>query len=422
MKYNSHSLFKSNKHFRLFWTGQTISMFGSQITLIGLPLTAVYLLNANSFQMGIFQAVATIPFFLFSLFAGVWIDQNKKKPVLIICNLLTAFFLILIPLGAWFDVLNFYLFYIIVFFAATFSMIFELAYLSFLPMIVKREELSDGNSKLEISRSLAQVSGPSIAGLLISVFTAPIAILIDSISYVISSIFLSKINIEEPTLLVNHDNIFKKIGDGIKILIKHPILRSISFSTAILNFFRTAFDAVYILFIVNIVGANPTQVGIIFGVGSIGGILGAFFSQKISKIIGIGPSIIGSVVMITGGGIIVAFVNESMIFTMILLILGQIFTGFGNTVYFVSQVSLRQSITPTEIMGRINASNRFISRAAMPLGGLFGGLLGTFVALKLSLFILAIGYILAIICLIISPVIKLKTIEEGDRHKYQKLG
>ncbi|MFZ3590464.1 MFS transporter [Bacillus sp. DJP31] len=420
MRLDSNSLFKSNKHFRLFWSGQTISMFGSQITVIGLPLTAVYLLGANPFQMGLFQAMATIPFFIFSLFAGVWIDQNQKKPLLILSNLLTAFFLLLIPLFAWLGMLNFFMFYFIVFLSATFSMVFELAYLSFLPVIVKREDLSDGNSKLEISRSIAQVSGPSVAGVLISVLTAPIAILIDSISYIVSTIFIWRIKAEEPKPIKEFDSsIFKKIGEGMGLLVKHPILRSISASTAILNFFRTAFDAVYIFFIIKVLGINPTQIGIIFGVGSIGGILGAFFSRRISEKFGIGPSIIGSVAMVTVGSIIVPFANEQIIIAMTLLILGQIITGFGNTVYFVSQVSLRQSITPMEILGRVNASNRFISRGAMPLGGIFGGLLGTFIELRLALLILAIGYILAILWLSISPVRKIQTIEDADGYRVQ---
>lgn len=389
-------------------------MFGSQITIIGLPLTALYLLDANPFQMGLFQTLATIPFFIFSLFAGVWIDQNPKKPLLIFTNILTAIFLLLIPLAAWFDFLNFYIFYSIVFLVATCSMIFELAYLSFLPIFVKKTELEDGNSKLEISRSLAQVSGPSVAGILISILTAPIAILIDAISYIVSTIFLWKIKVEEPKpTLQSKNRVFKKIGEGLTLLVKQPILRSISASTAILNFFRTAFDAVYLYFIINILDMSPTQVGLIFGLGSIGGLLGALLSQRISKRIGIGPTIISSVVMVTIGGLIVPLASGQFITAMVLLILGQLFTGFGNTVYFVSQVSLRQSITPIEILGRINASNRFISRGAMPLGGVFGGFLGMFIDIRLSLLILASGYVLAILWLSLSPVRDVKNIADA---------
>ncbi|MBO2537751.1 MFS transporter [Rummeliibacillus suwonensis] len=412
---DKNALLKSNKAFRLFWTGQTISMFGSQITVIGLPLTAIYFLNANSTQMGIFQAVATIPFFLFSLFAGVWIDRNRKKNILIFCNLMTAASLIIIPLGSIFNFLNLTLFYIVVFIAGTFSMIFELAYLSFLPLIVSKKHLSEGNSKLEISHSVLEVSGPSISGYLISIVTAPIAIIIDIICYIVSSLFLYKIKIAEPkTKAEKRTSVILEIKEGLKVLLKHPILISLSGSTATLNFFRTAFDTLFLLFIIKYVGLRTEQIGIIIGLGSIGGLLGASISTRLSNKMGIGSTIITSVVTVFLGAMICSLAGGQIIVAITCLILGQILIGFGNTVYFISQVSLRQYITPMNLLGRVNASNRFITRGAMPLGGMFGGFLGSFINFKIAIFLISLGYMIGVIWLLISPVKRIKTLSDSD--------
>lgn len=423
MKKNSVSLLRKNLIFRRFWIGQSISMFGTQITVIALPLTAVYLLNATPAEMGIFQAVATAPFFIFGLFAGVWVDNKRRRPLLIFSNLLTALFLALVPLGVWLNFLNITMLYIVLFLAASSSLIFELAYLSFIPTLIKREELAEGNSKLEISRSLAQVAGPGIAGWLISIITAPFAIIIDTICYLISALFISSIHVEEPNpKKVENTNIWIQIGEGLKVIITHPILRSISASTATLNFCRTMFDTAFMLFIVKQLHLTPSQIGLVLGIGSCGALCGALFASKWSQRFGIGSSIIGACIMVTIGGILVPIATKPLFLALPLLILGQAFIGFGNTVYFVNQVSLRQAITPNHILGRVNASNRFISRGAMPLGGLAGGALGTWFGVQETIFIAAIGYLLSIALLYFSPVRKIRTLSDIETDKTPALG
>lgn len=407
-----------SKNFNLFWIAQTISIFGSQITVVGLPLTAIYFLQANSFEMGIFQALATLPFFLFSLFVGVWIDRSKKKYILLFCNIMMAMVLLFIPLGGYFNFLDLTIFYIVVFFAGTFSMIFELAYLSYLPLMVSKNNISKSNSRLEISRTILDVSGPAIAGNIIAILTAPIAIIIDIFCYLISSIFLVKIKFKEPTITkeIKPPNIFKQIYEGIQVLFKSNILRSISLSTASLNFFRTAFDTIFILYLAKIVHISPTQIGLILGIGSIGGVAGALLATKISNKIGIGKSIIISTLIIWIGGMTVPF-SSSVSFSFIIIIIGLMLLNFGNTMYFITQVSLRQSITPPQLLGRINASNRFLTRGAMPLGGIFGGFLGVITSLHTALIIITFGYISATFILYLSSVKNVRTISDVEEFK-----
>ena len=197
-------------------------------------------------------------------------------------------------------------------------------------------------------------------------------------------------------------------------MLKHPILISLSGSTATLNFFRTAFDTLFLLFIIKYVGLRTEQIGIIIGLGSIGGLLGASISTRLSNKMGIGSTIITSVVTVFLGAMICSLAGGQIIVAITCLILGQILIGFGNTVYFISQVSLRQYITPMNLLGRVNASNRFITRGAMPLGGMFGGFLGSFINFKIAIFLISLGYMIGVIWLLISPVKRIKTLSDSD--------
>jgi MFS family permease len=364
--------------------------------------------------MGVFQALATSPFLLFGLFAGVWIDRKRRRPLLILSNVLTAILLALIPLAAWIGILNMNWLYVIVFLSATTSLLFELAYLSFLPSVVGREELAEGNSKLEISRSLAQVTGPSIAGWLIAAITAPFAILVDAVSYAISALFLSSVKVEEPEPKpAANQNVWQQIGEGLKVIVKHPILRSVAVGTAMFNFFWTATDTVFMLYIVNQLHLTPSQIGVVLGVGSVGALVGAMVASKWAARTGIGASIVGACVMIVVGGLIVPLADQPLMIALPMLVVARAFSGIGSTVYFVNQVSLRQAVTPNHLLGRINASSRFITRGAMPLGGIVSGAIGAWLGIHAAVTFAALGYVLGLAWFWFSPLRKIKTVEDA---------
>jgi MFS family permease len=404
-----------NKNFQLLWYGQTISLFGSQISMIAIPLTAVTILNATSFQMGILQALHSLPFFLFSLFVGVWIDRTKRKPFLLYTNVISAALLLTIPFLYFFGILNIYHLYVVIFLTATTSMIFELAYLSYIPSVVPTNHLAAANSKLEASRSISSIAGPSLAGGLIAILTAPFATIIDAISFLISTILIHFVNSDEQIHPTNNKNIFKAIKEGLAIILKEPIFKSITFSTAILNFCGSAFGAVYILYVVNFLGISSFSLGLILGLGSVGALLGSFITNKFIQSLGIGKTLMVSCIFILFGSIIVPLIPAQVnpYTKLILLCFGQLLSSIGSTVYFITQVSLRQTITPNHLLGRVNASNRFISRGFMPIGAFSGGILGSWISIKLTLLIFGFGFILSAIILLLSPVAKLKEMTEG---------
>lgn len=409
-KYNFlNSGLLANTSFKQLWAGQTVSVMGSQISYIAIPLIAAELLNANALQMGLLTAASTLPFFLVGLFAGVWVDRSKRFPILIRCNMLSALILLLIPLLHWIGFLHIWQLLMISFLLATSSMTFQFAYTSVLPAIVSKQELTEGNSKLEATRATTQFVGPSIAGMLIQAVTAPVAILVDAISYLLSILFFKKVDIVEviPERSTK-TNMMAQIKSGFSYLLINPFLRTISLTTAGINFSRCMFDAVYILFVVNTLSIEAGQLGLIYGVGSIGSVIGSLFANKISNKIGTGSTII-SAALIIGIGFIIASLAAGNLFVIItLLFLAQLCTSLGNSIFFITQVSVRQAVTPNQMMGRVNAAQLFISRGAIPLGVLLGGLLATWVGSRLTILIAGCLSLSVLFLLVLSPVRKFK--------------
>jgi len=403
-----------NRNFQLLWFGQTISLFGSQISAIAIPLTAVTILQANPLQMGLLQTLYSLPFFLFSLFVGVWLDRSKRKPFLLYTNLLSFILLLAIPLLYFFNLLTIYHLYIIIFLTATASMILELAYLSYIPSIVAANQLPLANSKLEASRSVSSIAGPSLAGGLIAALSAPFAIFLDAISLLMSAALIHLVRNNEQIHPSSQQNIIQAIKEGLSAILKEPILRSITFSTAVLNFCGSAFGAVYILYLVNFLGMSALSLGFILGIGSVGALIGSFIANKLTSSFGIGKTLLLCCIFILAGSIIPPaipkYFDPSVKFA--LLSLGQLLSSTGSTVYFITQVSLRQSTTPNYLLGRVNSSSRFLSRSFMPLGAFAGGLLGSLVSVKLTLFLFGIGFLFSAILLLTSPVSNLIQLPE----------
>ncbi|PAD21333.1 MFS transporter [Terribacillus saccharophilus] len=422
MKSKKKTLF-SNRVFLNFWIGQTVSMFGSQISIMALPLTAVLIFDASTMEMGIYQAVASAPYLIIGLFAGVWIDRVRRRPLVIYSNLATGIILSLVPLLAWLGLLNMTFMYIILFLFGTSTLIFELSFLSFIPNIVDKKDLTEANSKLQSSRSVSRIIGPNLAGPLISIFTAPFAILIDSFSFLISFLFLRSIPVEENAKKKqSFRRIWSEIGIGLKTIFNNPILISLSASTATINFFHTTFAAIFMIFLVKQIGLTPLQIGLVMGISSSGTLLGAFVARKLSVNLGIGTTIIGATSSIVIGTFVIAISPNSLLVALPMITIGQFLSGLGNTIYVINQVSLRQTITPDEILGKVNASSQFLSRGAMPFAGIFGGSIGSWFGLKIALLITAIGFLLSVVWLLLSPLKAIKTVDDAlDEQKKLKM-
>lgn len=404
-----------NRDFRRLWAAQTVSQFGSEITGLALPLVAILVLDASTFAVAVLAVVDWLPFFLFSLPAGVWIDRLPRRPILIAADLGRAVILGSIPVAYLLDVLTLGQLYAVGLLAGTCTVFFDLSYQSYLPSVVERSELGEGNAKLEVSRSSAQVAGPGLAGMLVSAVTAPYAILVDAISFLGSALFLTRIRGREtkPERSSERTPAFRaEIREGLRFVLGHPLLRPIVVFVGISNVFVTMLFAIYLVYAVRELGLDATTIGLIFSIGSLGSLVGALTANRVARRVGIGPGLIG--VATTGGLGLLLIPLASGDLVIPFLVVANALWGFFVLNYFVSAISLIQAITPDRLLGRTNASRRFLVQGVIPFGALLGGTLGTVLGLRPTIAIGAIGTAVSVLPLAFSPLRGVRTTEEAE--------
>jgi len=393
-------------NFLRLWTGQTISQFGTQITLLALPLTAALTLHATPAEMGILSATETAPFLLVGLFAGVWVDRLRRRPILLVTDCARGVLLFAIPLAALLDVLTIGLLYVVALLVGILTVFFDVVYQSFLPALVGREQLVEGNSKLEVSRSAAQIAGPGVAGGLVQLITAPMVIVVDATSFLISALFLAFVRVPEaaPAPRAERQTVWNDIGEGLHVVVGNPLLRAIAGCTGTGNLFGNMQLAVFVLFLTRTLGIGPGLLGLIYAVGSIGALVGALSAGRIARALGVGRAIIIAGAAGNIGWLLVSFLGGSVTLSASLLMAIWFFSSISGMVYNITQVSLRQAITPDHLLGRMNATMRFIVWGTLPIGALIGGALGSVIGLRPTILIGAIGQCLAFLWVFFSPV------------------
>ena len=400
--------------FLRLWTAESISQVGTQVTQLALPLAAIVVLEATPFEVALLGTVAFLPFILLGLPAGVWVDRLRRRPILIAGDVGRAVALATIPVAFVLGVLTIWQLYVVAFVVGCLTVFFDIAYQSYLPSLVDREDLVEGNAKLEISRSGAALVGPSLAGILIEVLKAPLAILVDFLSYLGSAIFVFLIRRHEPEPV--HPDVAaggerpgmrQDIAQGLRYVAGHRYLRWIAISTAVSNLFSNILFAILLVYIVRELGLAAGVIGVIFAIGNIGFLTGAVLATRLERWIGLGAAIIMGAVISSLGLLLIPLATAQTAF--VLLVASGLLVGFGVVVYNVNQVSFRQAITPERMQGRMNATMRFIVWGTIPIGSLVGGALGTTIGLLPTIWIGAIGGLLAILPLVLSPVRTLRS-------------
>ncbi len=392
--------------FLKLWAGQTISMFGSQISLLAIPLTAVLVLRASPIQMGILTATEMLPSLLFGLLAGVWVDRLRRRPILIGADIGRFVLLSLIPLAYLLGILRIELLYLFAFLIGILTIFFNVAYQSYLPSLIEREQLVEGNSKLELSQSVGQIVGPGLAGVLVQVFTAPFAILVDALSFLVSAISLAWIRTSEevPRVETQRGSAGREMLEGLRFVFSEPMLRALTAGYTTLMLFNSVLEAVFVLYLTRTIGIPPVLLGTIFAIGSTGFVLGTLLAARLTHRIGSGMTLICTPLVIGTADLLVPLAGLFPLFAFPLLCLAQFLFGLARPVFSINQVSLRQTITPERLLGRMNASMYFLVYGIIPLGSLLGGLLGQSLGLQRTLVIAAIGEMLACLWLLCSPI------------------
>lgn len=413
-----------HRDFMWLWSAETASQLGSQVTLLALPATAILLLQASAFQVGLLGTLEFLPFILIGLPAGVWVDRLRRRPILIVADLGRAVSLATIPLAYAFDGLSMGQLYVVAFTTGALTVFFDVAYMSYLPSLVSREHLVEGNSKLEISRSTALIAGPGLAGGLIDLLKAPLAIATDAASYIVSAFLVLRIRRLEPAPpRYGPEDVRPKmrndITEGIRFVAHHRLLRWIAASTATSNLFGQMSQAVLLLFAVRELDMSLSLIGFVFSVGSSATLLAAVLSSRLPGWIGVGPTITGAMGLGGVAGLGVPLVTRST--AVPLLIAWFMALSFASVVYNVNQGSLRQAITPERLQGRMNATMRFLVWGTIPIGSFLGGTLGQIVGLRATLVVGALGGLTAVLPLLLSDVRKLRSVpppETVTPHEY----
>ena len=393
--------------FLKLWSAETVSQFGTQVTLLALPLAAVLVLDATAFQVAALGTVEFLPFILFTLPAGVWVDRLPRRPILVAGDLGRAALLASVPLAYFTDRLTLAQLYGVAFGTGICTVFFDVAYQSYLPSLVEREQIIEGNSKLEISRSSAQIAGPGFGGLLVQAFTAPYAILADAASFVGSGAFILRIRKrDEPnwgsTQRSEKSGLWTELKDGLRFVLGNPNLRAQAGCTSTSNFFSQFTFAIIIVFFVRTLGLSPGVIGLTLSLGSVGALLAALTATRISSRFGIGPTTIVSASLFGPATLLIALAPKGNP-AIPILVFSQLVVGFSVVVYNIVQVSYRQAICPPRLQGRMNSVMRFIVWGTIPLGSLAGGALATWIGLRQTMVMGAIGGGVAVLWIVFSP-------------------
>jgi MFS family permease len=398
-----------HRDFLRLWTGESISQMGTWASFVVIPLVAVTALHASTFQVGLLTTFESLAFLAIGLPAGAWCDRMRRRPIMIAADTGRALLLASVPVVAAVHRLTIWQLYAVVLASGALTVFFEISYQSYLPALVGREHVVDGNAKLEASRSVAQVAGPSLGGLLAQLFTAPLALYADAFSFLWSAVWVCAIRADEPRPhRPEQRHLRREIGEGLRYVLSHRILRDIAGCSGTGNLFKSAMGSVYVVFLVRGLHVSSGTVGLLLGIGSTGGILAAVTVSAVTKIVGQARMIWLSTAVSSPFSLLIPLASHGWGLT--LFAAGWFGVGVGVVYYNVAQVSFRQALTPTHLLGRMNATMRFLVWGTIPLGGLLGGALGSTIGLRPTLWVCAVGEVAATLWVVNSPLLRMREV------------
>ena len=404
-----------NAGFVHLWGAATVSTFGSLVTRTALPFTAILLLDASPSAIGVLRVAELLPGFLLGLVAGAWVDRLRRKPILIATDLGRALLIVTVPVAAFLGWLGLGQLYVIAALVSALSVFFDVAYLSFLPSLVKNEELVEANSKLSAAMSVAEASAFSSAGWLIQLLTAPVAMLIDALTFIASAGLVARI--QEPEFQIDSSavgsrpTIASDVVEGLRAVWREPILRGMVVAGLGQNLAFGLVGTVFLLYVNQEVGFDPGILGMIFAVGGVSSLLGAMIAGRLTHF-GTGAVMVGSLLLAAIGEAFVPLATAANAIGVLFLVGQQIVADSALTIYDINQVSLRQAITPAHILGRVNASVRVSEFGAILLGTVAAGYIGETVGLRETLWLAVALSLLAAVALALSPVLAVRRIPE----------
>ncbi|HEV2345835.1 MAG TPA: MFS transporter [Actinocrinis sp.] len=391
--------------FRNLWLAQTVSVLGTQVTVLAFPLVAL-LLKASALDIGLLSAVEFLPVLLFGLPAGAWVERLPRRRVMLVMDAVRTVAMVSVPIAYAAGVLTLPLLFVVAFIIGLGTLFFDIAQMSYLPALVADSQLAEGNAKLEGSRSFGQLSGPTVGGFLIQLFSAPIAVLVDALSYAASFVLLlfvrGRDNAAAPT--DEGRGLGKEIAEGVRFVVRHPLLRPLAMCDATANFAFAAMLALQVFYAARVLHLGSAVIGTVLGVGNAGGLIGAVVCGALSRRLAPGVLLMGSIVVFTVGAVLLPLSHGAVVFGA-----GLFLVWVGVVIYNITTLTMRQLITPERLLSRMNATLRFIEWSTLPLGAALGGVLVAPLGVRGVLWGVAVICGLSILPPLLSPVSRLKS-------------
>ncbi len=406
------ALLRSNRPFRNFWAGQTISLFGDQISLLALPLLAALVLDASAAQVALLSAATMIPNLFFSVHFGAWADRfPNRRRLMIVADLGRAALLLTLPLAAALGALTLPQLYVVALGVGTLAVLSDVSYFTVFAALIRREEYLDGSTLVNGSRALSLVGGNGIAGLLVQLFTAPFALIADALSFVASALFLRRAPVEEPPVEAAEEN--RGLSEGIRYIARTPLIRATLAASATFNLFNAAFWALLVVFAVRTLGVGAGALGAVLSIGALGSLLGTVLTGRLTRRIGIGNTLIVAFTLAPLPLVLMALASGSMGVVLAMLGVAEFLSGAGIMVLDVSLGALFAALVPDQLRSRVTGAYIFVNYGIRPLGALGAGLLTTATDIRTTMMVTAIGGLAGVLWLLPSPMPRLRTLPEA---------
>ncbi|HEV7653655.1 MAG TPA: MFS transporter [Mycobacteriales bacterium] len=396
--------------FRRLWAADALSQGGTQITVIALPLLLIKVLDAGPFEVGLLTTCEFLAFLVIGLPAGVWVDRMRRRNVLMVADLVRGLLFGSLPLAWALDVLTLPQVYAVALLGGVCTVFFDVAYQSYLPHLVGRDNLVEGNAKLQGTQSVAQVAGPTVGGLLVQAVTAPYAILVDALSFLWSAAWITSIRSREAHPERAPDrHLGREMKEGLSFVLGHPLLRAITACTGTANLFTNVSMTVFVVLLADAGQLNLSAgtIGLLFSAAAVGGLVGALVARRFAELVGQGPALWMSIALQAPTMLAQPFVQRGWLLVLVAAL--SVVSGMTVVVYNVTQVSFRQLLCPERLLGRMNATIRFAVWGTIPIGALIGGILGSTIGLRPTLWVAVAGSALAVLPVFFSP---LRTMRE----------
>jgi Transmembrane secretion effector len=401
------TLLRENLHFRRFWAGQTISLFGDQISLLAIPLLAVLTLHAGAAQMGLLGAAELVPYLLFAIHVGAWAGTRRGRSLLIAADLGRGALLLSIPLAAALGGLSMGLLYAVAFGVGTLAVVFDVAYQTVFAELVDPGDYVVANSFLVGSRSVSIVGGKSAGGLLVAALTAPLAIVVDALSYLGSALFVGRTAAVDPPLATRDAG---GIGAGIRFIARTRLLRTTLGACATLNLFNSAFWAMLVLFATEELGLGAGAIGLALGIGALGSVLGSALAAPLSRRIGLGKAVVFSFVLGPAPLVLVALAPSTPLPGAVLLASAEFLSGIGIMLLDIGLGSVQTALIPDRLRARVAGAYIFVNWGVRPVGALAGGLLAGAIGLRPTMWIASAGAIAGVLWLLPSGIARVRRV------------